>query len=93
MDELLLHNIIERLERYRQAATYGAVAGVVGGSHRSLMERQPKNHRNSWIVNKRTRHPTGYGEGEIHPNLVASIDENGVIETPEDLDDWLGSHA
>src|SRR5262249_18824496 len=82
-----------RLDRHRQAATYGAVAGIVGGSHRSLVAAQPRNPRNSWVVNKRTRRPTGYAEGEIHAELIAAIQARGVIETPEDLDEWLETHA
>jgi hypothetical protein len=93
MDEALLHDTVERLERRKQAATYGAVAGVVGGSHRTVMAHEPRNHRNSWVVNKRTRRPTGYRPDEIHPELLAAIQASGVIETPEDLDEWLAEQA
>ena len=56
------------------------------------METEPRIPRNSWIVDRATREPTGYAPEEIHPELFASIATNGVIETPERLLDWLGSH-
>ncbi len=45
---LTLEDIIERLERYRQRATYAAVAGVVGRHYRNVMDGQTKSFRNSW---------------------------------------------
>lgn len=73
-------------------STYGAVAGIVGGNHRTLMEREPRNHRDSLVVNKRTRLPTVYEAAEKQPAFATSIDLNGVIYTPEDLDEWLAGH-
>jgi hypothetical protein len=89
MDEAALENTVEKLHGHGQAATYGAVAGVVGGYHRTVMQGLHHAHRYSWVVNKRTRVPTGYEPHEIDPRLSQSITERGVIETPEDLDDWL----
>ena len=42
--------IIEHLARHRQRATYGALAGLVGGVARSVMGRHPRTPRNSWVV-------------------------------------------
>ncbi len=84
-----LDNIVERLERHEQATTYGAVGGVVGVHHKVVMAGRPRNHRNSWVVNKKTRVPTNYEPNDIHPAQAKSIEQKGVIETPEELDDWL----
>lgn len=92
MDQARLEEIVERLERHRRAATYSAIAALVGGSHRSLMAACDRSHRNSWVVNKSTRRPTGYGPRDLHPDLLASIEAYGVIDTPEELADWLATH-
>lgn len=52
----------------------------------------PRSFRNSWIVDPSTKRPTDYEPGQIHPELIASIEANGVIETPEQLLDWLSTH-
>jgi hypothetical protein len=87
---IALEELIARLERHRQRATYAAVAGVVGLHYRNVMDGQTKSFRNSWVVSKRTRLPTGYGPQDFHPELLAS--ENGVIEAPEKLEAWLAEH-
>lgn len=84
---LELEDITARLERHRQRATYAAVAGVVGRHWRNVMHDQNKSHRNSWVVSKRTKLPTGYGPQDWHPELLTN--ENGVIETPAALKKWL----
>ena len=88
-----LDHIVEKLERNEQPATYGAVGGVVGVHHKVLMSGRPRNFRNSWVINKTTRIPTGYEPHEIHPALPRAVREKRVIETPEDLDDWLAEHG
>jgi hypothetical protein len=87
---LEIEDVISRLERYRQRATYAAVAGVVGRHYRNVMDDQTKSHRNSWVVSKRTKLPTGYGPQDWHPELLTN--ENGVIETPAELKKWLAAH-
>jgi hypothetical protein len=93
VNDVLLLDIVERLERHRQPATYGAVAGVVEGNYRTVMSRQEKNHRNSWVVNKVLGLPTGYGPEQIHPELSTAVRATGVIDTPEALDVWLQGNA
>jgi len=88
----MLVDILERLQRHRQAATYGAIAGVVGGSHRRLMANQDRSHRSSWVVNRRTRRPTGYGREDFHPDLLLAIEARGILKTPADLAKWLKGH-
>jgi hypothetical protein len=92
MDDTRLADIIERLERYEQAATYGAVAGVIGVNPRSVMKTRTRSFTNSWIVSKQSRRPTGYRPCDWHPRLLAGIAANGVIETAEGLTAWLGCH-
>ena len=89
MDEAALEDIVEKLHGHGQAATYGAVAGVVGGYHRTVMQGLHHAHRYSWVVNKSNPCAHGVRPHEIDPRLSQSITERGVIETPEDLDDWL----
>jgi hypothetical protein len=91
-DEEALSPIVEQLERHRQAATYGAVAGVIGGVARFLMSNRPRDHRHSWVVSKETQRPTGYRPSEMHPALIRSVEEKGVIEMPEELKAWLKRH-
>jgi hypothetical protein len=56
------------------------------------MASEPRDRRNSWVINKRTHEPTGYSAHQIHPDLHGAVASSGVIETPEELDDWLTSH-
>jgi hypothetical protein len=92
MDKQLRASILERLQRHRQAATFGALAGVVGGIARSVMSDLPRNYQNSWVVNKKTKEPPIHKPNEIDPNLVNSIKAHGVIEKPSVLRRWLATH-
>lgn len=80
--------IIGTLGRHRQRATYGALAGLVGGLPRSVMSGLPKTPENSWVVSARTRLPTGYGEQEMHPDLES---RSNILSTAEELLAWLRS--
>lgn len=78
--------IIAILERHSQRATYGAVGDYVGLPARSVMQGEPKNGRNAWVVAKKTGRPSGYPD-EILP---ASLDANPmIIGTAVDLETWL----
>ena len=85
-----LDDVISRLDRYRQRATYAAVAGVVGLHYRNVMDSRTRSHLNSWVVSKRTGLPTNYGPQDFHPELLTN--PNGVIETPKALKKWLAEH-
>jgi hypothetical protein len=89
MDESLLQQILEMLHVRKRAATYGAVAGLVGSTPQSVMSGRPTDHRHSWVVNARSGLPTDYLEHQIDPALEQSIQSHGVIRTPEDLQEWL----
>jgi hypothetical protein len=85
-----LADIVSMLSKHHQRATYGAVAGLVGGLARSLMSGQPKSRANSWIVSARTGRPTGYVPGEIDRALESRPE---VLSTPEELAAWLREHS
>ena len=78
--------IIEHLARHRQRATYGALAGLVGGVARSVMGRHPRTPRNSWVVSAANGEPTGYADHEKDPALRVNP---RVIATADDLRRWL----
>lgn len=85
-----LQSIVALLSKHSQRATYGAVGGLVGLPARSVMSGQPKNKENSWVVSAKTKKPTGYLPGEMHPDLEAN---STVISAPSDLAAWLRAHS
>ena len=87
---LLLAEVIAKLERNHQRATYGAVGGIVGLPSRSVMSGQPKTSRNSWVVSAKTKLPTGYSQTECHSFLEAN---RRVIASVSELAAWLREHA
>ena len=85
-----LDHIVELLDRQKQRATYGAVAGLLGKAPRSLMTGRPKDHAHSWIVNQKSGTPSGFPAGEVHPALHA---RSRILQTPEELGAWLASES
>jgi len=83
-----IDQVIEQLALHRQRATYGAVAGIVGGLPISLMSGRPKSQENSWVVSASTGLPTGYAEQEMHPDLKY---RSKILSTAEELLAWLRS--
>lgn len=81
-----LDQIVDLLDTHGQRATYGAVARLVGTAPRSLLKARERGRRYSWIVNRTTGLPTGYGPDQIDPRLAAS---GPVIETDAQLRTWL----
>lgn len=84
-----LLRVIELLDLHAQRATYGAVGGVVGLPAQSVMQGQPKTHRNSWVVSATRLTPTGYDEAERDPRLFS---RSAVLCTREALSAWLRTH-
>ena len=74
--------LLFRLQSLRQRATYGAVAGVVGGHPRSLMRGRPRDPLHSWVVNAQNGRPTRYRDDEMHPNL---FDRDDVVSDADAL--------
>jgi hypothetical protein len=91
---MTLDEIVNKLNERKQRATYGAVAGVVGGLARGLMNGRPKCHKYSWVVSKSGPNrgsPTGYARHDIHPDCLWQIhtDIDNVIDDAEALREWL----
>jgi hypothetical protein len=84
--ERALDEILDLLQFHRQRATYGAIGGVVDRPARYLMGGRPRDHRHSWIVNRLTGLPTGYGPADMHPELQSRAE---VLRTSQQLEDWL----
>jgi hypothetical protein len=86
---LTREQILERLERHRQRATYGAVAGLLGRDPQTLFNGCGFSTRNSWVVSAANGEPTKYRRSQMHPDLF----QNGhVIRTTQELRLWLESH-
>ncbi len=68
-----MHDVLCALDRLRQRATYGAVAGHLGrGNYRNVMQGHALSTLHSWVVSKKTRLPTGYAPSERHPRLESN---------------------
>ena len=85
-----LDAVLAALNHHQQRATYSAVAALLGQTPRLLMHGRPRAQENSWIVSKTTGRPTGYADGDIHPQLTAN---ETVLTTREDLASWLADRA
>jgi hypothetical protein len=81
-----LDDVLHLLDRHQQRATYGAVASVTGSGAQSVMGKRPRTPLNSWVVNARSKLPTGYADSEMHPALRR---RPRVIATPTELAAWL----
>ena len=85
-----LELILDLLQRETTRATYGAVAGVLGGIAQGVMTGRDISHRNSWIVSEKTWLPTGYQHGQMHPNLLRL--PMVVLDSPARLQRFLNRH-
>jgi|SRR5678815_723163 hypothetical protein len=81
-----LDSILEQLNQYHQRATYGAVAGVVNSTPRSLMVGRDRNAESCWVVSRQNGQPTGYTEEQKHGSLT---ERDRIIGSPEELRIWL----
>jgi len=81
-----LEGVVAVLQQHHQRATYGAVAGVVGGTAQSVMGNRAREPRYSWVVNSKTKLPTGYARAECHPMLTR---RSHMIDDPHELYHWL----
>jgi hypothetical protein len=81
-----IDSIAEQLDRFRQRATYGAVAGVLKRGPRNLMTGRSRSQRDSWIVSSGNGMPTGYPPDQVHPDIQA---RENVLRTSAELEAWL----
>jgi hypothetical protein len=84
-----LEYIVDTLNKYRQKATYGAVAGVLGRLPIGLMNGRQKCHKDSWIVSASTGFPTGYEKEYLHPDWNS---KKIIIKSYDKLLEWLSMH-
>jgi hypothetical protein len=82
-----LDDVVQVLDEYRQRATYGAVADVIGSGAQSVMGKTPRTPFYSWVVNAKTGLPTGYSPEECHPMLLRS--RSRIIADGRALYEWL----
>jgi hypothetical protein len=88
--EHTIDSILDVLDQFHQRATYGAVAGVVDTSPRSLMVGRDRDPHSSWIVSRQSGVPTGYKPEQMHPHLTA---RERILGSPEELRVWLANPA
>ena len=86
---MTLESIVDLLQRKNIRATYGAVAGVLGGISQGVMMGREISQRNSWIVSAETGLPTGYQQSQMHPNLLRLPI---VLKTGPKLQKFLDKH-
>lgn len=94
---LTLDDLILRLNQQRQRATYGAIAGLLGGvTATELMSGRPRNRSNSWVVaatGSGYGKPSHYKEDDIHSECRRQIAErqNDFISDSKILGAWLSA--
>lgn len=81
-----IDSILTELRRFKQRATYGAVAAVLKKSPRNLMEGRTREASDSWIVSSATGLPTGYTPEETDPEIKS---RETILKLPGDLEAWL----
>ena len=81
--------ILIKLDKYRQRATFGSVAGLLSREAFTLFDGYPRTPLTSWVVSKSTGKPTGQSSSEIHPAL---FDNPRIISSTEELRAWLANH-
>lgn len=83
-----IDSIIDQLDRFRQRATYGAVAAVLNRAPRNLMSGRARSQRESWIVSRNDGMPTGYQPEQVHPDIKS---RQQILKSAEELATWLES--
>lgn len=83
-----IDGIVDQLDRFRQRATYGAVAAVVNRSPRNLMDKRSRSQRDSWVVSRQSGMPTGYEPEQLHPEITS---RETILSTREALESWLAN--
>jgi predicted RNase H-like nuclease len=93
-----LPSIVAQLDKHRQRASYGAVAGLLGVLPRGLMNGRPKRPEYSWVVastGSKRGWPTGYTEHQIHVECIRQIRRGAgdIIDGPDRLRLWLSARG
>src|SRR5215217_8971094 len=86
VEQHTIDSILDQLNQFHQRATYGAVAGVVNSSPRSLMSGRDRDRRSSWVVSRESGQPSGYADDQKHDALT---EREKILGSPEELRSWL----
>jgi hypothetical protein len=84
-----LTQILDRLDKHRQRATYGAVGALIGVQPWIIFDGLPWTSRTEWVVNKDTGLPSKKSRDQLNKDLFVHKD---ILNTKEDLLDWLHLH-
>lgn len=85
-----IDSIVDQLDRFRQRATYGAVAAILNRAPRNLMAGRSRGQKDSWIVSQKTGLPTGYEPDQVDPGLAS---RDAILASKEELAQWLEKPA
>lgn len=83
-----IDTIVDQLDRFRQRATYGAIAAVVNRSPRNLMDKRTRSPRDSWVVSHKDGMPSKYPPEQVHPEIKA---RDAILTTGSELETWLAN--
>ena len=83
-----IDTIVDQLDRFRQRATYGAIAAVVNRSPRNLMDKRTRSPRDSWVVSRKDGMPSQYPPDQVHPEIKA---RDSILSTGSELESWLAN--
>lgn len=83
-----IDSIVDQLDRFRQRATYGAIAAVVNRSPRNLMDKRTRSPRDSWVVSRKDGMPSKYPSEQIHPEIQT---RETILTTGAALETWLAN--
>ena len=86
VEQYTLDSILDQLNQFHQRATYGAVAGVVNSSPRSLMSGRDRDRRSSWVVSRESGQPSGYADDQKDDALT---EREKILGSPDELRTWL----
>ena len=81
---------LEKLDRFRQRATYEAFGGALGTNKRTPLQGHIRDALHSWVVAKVDEEPSDYQPTQKHPELR---DRDRVISDETELRAWLKSPA
>ena len=80
--ERITREVLDCLNAVKVRCTYGALGGLLEVPHRRVGQYLgEKRFETSWVVNRRTKKPTGYSQAQLHPELFKN--EKVIYESDE----------
>jgi hypothetical protein len=88
---MTVDDVVERLERHQQRATYRAVAELLSlpNNGYNMFVGKPFSARNAWVVSEKSQLPTGYDPAKLPVNFFAN---QNLLLSGTDLGQWLATH-